>query len=132
MSEQNEITKVHGKGPVDVHVRALHLPIAVPGGVRGHLAVYVEVDSHAQYHLEQLEYSNDHIDPDWWACPSRGSQGVVGVHDSVHEVVECYEPLGRSELHRIVKPAVDKHGHVMVPVQEYQFLFAEYDEKRVD
>ena len=47
------------------------------------------------------------------------------------EVVHGDEPLGGIDEIRVVVPAVDEDGYVMVPVEEDELLLAEDDEIRV-
>lgn len=98
-------------------MRAVRLQVTVRG----------VVDETPDQHLRQLTGRDEHGHGRGWPI-AHGPSRVIRVHHRVHRVIHHDEPSGgRGELH-VREPRVHQHGDVVVPVQEYQWLFAQNDE----
>lgn len=122
-SEQHQVTEVHGGRQRDVQLghaarlRAAGLEVTVRG----------VVDEAANQHLRQLA-SRDRHRHGLGRSVAHGPGRVIRVHHRVHRVVHDDKPSGRGRELHVREPRVQQHGDVMVPVQEYQRLFAQHDE----
>ena len=98
-------------------------------------AIVVEVkrgadDEGTDNHLRDLEQRDDpRREP--LGHHAHGLEEVVEVHHRVHGVVHGHKVQARGGLGDIGVPAVQQHGHVVVPVQEDQRLLAKNDKQGV-
>lgn len=88
------------------------------------------IDRTADDHLCQLQRRDDHWDEAWGIEASR-LERIVAVHHGVHTVVHHNEPAGGTSVFGVAEPRVDQHSDVVIPVQEDQWLFTQYDEYRI-
>ena len=85
-----------------------------------------ECDGKTKNHLNDLETCGEDGKHLGDFDPHR-PEGVVGVHDRVHNEVHDNEPSRWSRVLAEWVPAVDKDCDVVVPMQKYQFLFPQND-----
>lgn len=119
--EQHEVGSVHEEGNLDIVIGNVALVACLFHLVRPN------VDGGAHHHLEELGSGDAHGDPAWHA-EFQGLEGVVAVHDTVHQVVHADEPAGSGDVVGVGVPGVQENGHVMVPVEEDEGLFPQHDE----
>ena len=92
----------------------------------------VDVNDNPYDHLEGLAKGDELADRLGNAEQRRGTDGVVGVHEGVHEQVHGGEvPDGGDQIAEAV-PAVYQVDGVMEPMEEDQLLLAKDDEEGVD
>lgn len=124
VSKEHEIGRVHDEGDLDILIG----DVAFVSGLL-HL-VGPDVNGSTHDHLCELCGGNEH-----GYVPGHsefeGLEGVVTVHDTVHQVVHAHEPAGGGDVVGVGVPGVEEYGHVMVPMEEDEGLFAEYDEHSV-
>ena len=58
-------------------------------------------------------------------------QEVVKVHNRMHSVIHDTKDQADRCLGDVGSPAIQQHGDVMVPVQEYEFFLVDHNEERV-
>lgn len=124
LDKEHKVAEVHEGGPHNVlHVRWTLLTLLHP-------RVHQVVDHAAHDHLGDLGQGDEHRKLAR-ELEARRSQGVVGVHDGVDQVVHGHEPAAASHHVFVGVPGVEQHGNVMVPVEEDEFLLPQDNEESV-
>ena len=86
----------------------------------------------ADGHLEDLGRGDERGEGDGEPVEAGGHGEVVGVHDAVHGEVHGGEPEPRRDSVVVSVPAIEHHGAVVEPVEEYHFLLLKHQEDSVE
>lgn len=115
MAKEHKVAEVHDGTPKDVGNIRVALALLHPGEDQ-------VVDNTAHKHLRDLWQRDEHGKLARHS-EARSPQGIVSVHDSMHNIVHGHEPATTGYHVLVGIPRVKQYSNVVVPVEEDELLF---------